>query len=380
VAALLRAGRTEICGTSTLFYHDAASARAWRYRYSSSGRPWIAGNTLAYRKSWWAGHPFPEIQVGEDSRFVWAAPPAAVCDLAAPGLCVSRIHSSNTSPKQTTGDCWQACAVSELESLLGDEWPRFLSIGASRAPAETTPLVSCIMPTFNRRPFLPLALESFSEQDYPTKELIVVDDGTDTVCDVVQGMPDVRYLRLDSRASIGEKRNRACAAAEGAIIAHWDDDDWYAPSRLREQISPLLSAKADLTGLANSYLLELPAGRFWRTRAELHRRMFTGDVHGGTLVYWKRLMSEQLRYPAISLAEDAVFILAALRAQKRLLRLPNDGVFVYVRHGRNAWQFQPGQFLDPAGWEMIPSPLGFSAERLAAYQNAASVPDAARPS
>jgi hypothetical protein len=55
---------------------------------------------------------------------------------------------------------------------------------------------------------------------------------------------------------------------------------WYAPSRLREQISPLLSAKADLTGLANSYLLELPAGRFWSTHPELHRRMFTGDVHG----------------------------------------------------------------------------------------------------
>jgi len=378
--AALRAGSTEICGTSTLFFHDSAAGRAWRYRYSSGGRPWVAGNTLAYRKSWWAGHPFPEIQVGEDARFVWAAPPAAICDLGVPGLCVARIHSGNTSRKQTTGACWQACAVRELESLLGDEWARFLSIGDSQAPAETMPLVSCIMPTFNRRPFLPLALESFRNQDYPTKELIVVDDGTDAVRDIVQGAPGVRYLRLECRTSIGEKRNRACAAAEGAIIAHWDDDDWYAPSRLREQISPLLSAKADLTGLANSYLLELPAGRFWRTRAELHRRMFTGDVHGGTLVYWKRLMSEQLKYPAISLAEDAVFILAALRAQKRLLRLSNDGVFVYVRHGRNAWQFQPGQFLDPAGWEMVPSPLGFSTERLAAYQNAASVPAATRPS
>lgn len=376
----LRAGSTEICGTSTLFYHDAATGRAWRYRYSSSGRSWVAGNTLAYRKSWWAGHPFPEIQVGEDTRFVRAAPPATICDLATPGLCVGRIHSGNTSPKQAIGAFWQACQIRELESLLGDEWARFLSIGSFQPPPGSLPLVSCITPTFNRRPFLPLTLESFCNQDYPTKELIVVDDGTETVRDIVQGVPGVRYLRLESRTSIGEKRNRACAAAEGAIIAHWDDDDWYAPSRLSEQISPLLSSKADLTGLANSYLLELAAARFWRTRAELHRRMFTGDVHGGTLVYWKRLMSEQLRYPAISLAEDAVFILAALRAQKRLLRLPNDGLFVYVRHGRNAWQFQPGQFLDPAGWEIVPSPRGFSAERLTAYQNAAAVLASARSS
>jgi hypothetical protein len=52
------------------------------------------------------------------------------------------------------------------------------------------------------------------------------DDGTDTVRDVFGGVQGVRYLRLERRASIGEKRNRA--AAEGAIIAHRDDDDWYA--------------------------------------------------------------------------------------------------------------------------------------------------------
>ena len=55
---------------------------------------------------------------------------------------------------------------------------------------------------------------------------------TDTVRDVFERVPGVRYLRLERRASIGEKRNRAGAATEGAIIAHWDDDDWYAPSRL----------------------------------------------------------------------------------------------------------------------------------------------------
>jgi hypothetical protein len=177
---------------------------------------------------------------------------------------------------------------------------------------------------------------------------------------------------LPARTSIGEKRNRACAAAQGAIIAHWDDDDWYAPNRLRHQIAPLLSGQADLTGLENSCLLELPAARFWLTRPPLHARMFIGDVHGGTLVYWKQLISEGLRYAAISLAEDAAFIYAALRARKRLVRLSNDGVFVYVRHGRNAWQFEPGKFLDPSGWNVIPPPAGFTADKLSAYQEAAA--------
>jgi glycosyltransferase involved in cell wall biosynthesis len=372
--AALRAGHLKICGTSTLFYYDVATKRAWRYRYSSGGRPWVAGNTLAYRKSWWMQHPFPEIQVGEDSRFVWAAPDGAVCDLAAPELCVSRIHGGNTSRKLTSGSYWQEWLVAELESLLGKEWPLFLSVGDFRPDSRDVPLVSCIMPTFNRRPFLPLALESFSRQDYAAKELIVVDDGNDIVRDLVEKIPGARYLRLPARASIGEKRNLACAAAQGAIIAHWDDDDWYAPSRLRHQIDPLLSGQADLTGLENSCLLELPIGQFWRTRPGLHQRMFMGDVHGGTLVYWKQLIVEGLRYPAISLAEDAAFILAALRARKRLLRLPNDGIFVYVRHGSNAWHFQPWHFLDPAGWEMILSPHEFSTERLSAYRRAATAP------
>ena len=370
--AALGAGRTEICGTSTLFYHDATSGRAWRYRYLNGRHPWVAGNTLAYRKSWWTRHPFPEIQVGEDARFISTAPREAVCDLLAPDLCVARIHSGNTGCKVTSGYYWQECPGSELQALLGEDWPRFLKAELPAMAAPATPMVSCIMPTFNRRAFLRLALESFSQQDYPAKELIVVDDGTDVVQDVFDGMPGVVYVRLPARSSIGEKRNRACAVARGAIIAHWDDDDWYAPYRLRHQIAPLLSGQADLTGLENSCLVDLSTGRFWRTRADLHRRMFMGDVHGGTLVYWKRLVSDGLRYPPLSLAEDAAFILAALRTGKRLLRLANDGVFVYVRHGNNAWRFQPGQFLDPGGWDMIQAPPAFPTERLTAYREAAA--------
>lgn len=368
----LRKGHADICGTSTLFYHDARSARAWRYYYKGSGRVWVAGNTLAYRRSCWTAHPFPEIQVGEDSRFVWAEPRAAVCDLGAPNLCVARIHAGNTSRKVITGACWQPCAVVQIESLLGHEWSAF--VAASGEPTLHTgwPLVSCIMPTFNRRSFVRLALRAFESQDYPERELIVVDDGNAPVGDLVEGVPKARYLRLSARSSIGEKRNRACMEARGAIIAHWDDDDWYAPSRLSRQVAPLLAGEAELTGLEMSFVLELPVGRFWRTNADLHRRMFVGDIHGGTLVYWKRLREEGLRYPPSNIAEDAALIQSAIRRGKRLIRVPNDGLFVYVRHGGNAWRFEAGHFLDPKGWETISSPRGCSPTDIAALQQAAT--------
>jgi glycosyltransferase involved in cell wall biosynthesis len=368
----LREGHADICGTSTLFYHDARSGPAWRYCYKGSGRAWVAGNTLAYRRSCWTVHPFPEIQVGEDSRFVWADPRAKLRDLNDPNLCVARIHANNTSLKVLTGACWQPCAVVQIESLLGHEWSAF--VAASQEPRLGTrlPLVSCIMPTFNRRHFLPLALKAFDSQDYPAKELIVVDDGTQPVGDLVEKVPAARYIRLPARASIGEKRNRACKEARGLIIAHWDDDDWYASARLSRQIAPLLNGEAELTGLENSFVLELSARRFWRTSQSLHRRMFVGDIHGGTLVYWKRLFDEGLRYPPSNIAEDAALIQSATRRGRRLVRVPNDGLFVYVRHGGNAWHFEAGHFLDPEGWELISSPRGFSATDLAALQQAAT--------
>jgi hypothetical protein len=100
--------------------------------------------------------------------------------------------------------------------------------------------------------------------------------------------------------------------------------------------------------------------------------MFEGDVHGGTLVYWKRLRDEGLRYPPSNIAEDAALIQAAVRRGKRLVLVHNDELFVYVRHGGNAWRFEAGHFLDPKGWETISSPHGFSATDIAALQEAAT--------
>ena len=371
--AALQTGRAEICGTSTLYYYDPASSRAWSYNYGNGGRTWVAGNTLAYRKSWWSAHPFQEIQVGEDSRFVWAAPRGSVCDIDAPDLCVARIHPQNTSHKSPHGACWCACQITALQRVLGSEWLVFAALAAPTFAEANLPLISCIMPTYNRRSFIGLSLKAFEAQDYPAKELIIVDDGTDPIGDMVHKVASVRYVRLPTRLSIGAKRNRACAEARGAIIAHWDDDDWYAPNRLRRQSEPLFAGKADLTGLESSFVFELLAGQFWGIHASLHRRMFIGNVHGGTLVFWKRLFVEGLRYPAINIAEDAAFIQAAARRGRRLVRVPNDGLFVYIRHGENAWRFSPGSFLDPRGWQAISPPQTFSATDIAAWRHAAAM-------
>ena len=69
-------------------------------------------------------------------------------------------------------------------------------------PDSSQPLVSCVMPTADRRLFVPLAIRNFQSQDYTNKELVIVDDGADCVADLVPEDPQIRYVRLSgSRAS-----------------------------------------------------------------------------------------------------------------------------------------------------------------------------------
>ncbi len=98
------------------------------------------------------------------------------------------------------------------------------------------PLVSCIMPTYNRRKFIPHAIEYFLRQDYSNKELIIIDDGSDIVEDLVPADTSIRYFKLSKKLTLGAKLNMACTYAKGDVIANWDDDDWYASSRLQYQV------------------------------------------------------------------------------------------------------------------------------------------------
>lgn len=360
--ALVERG-ADVCGTSLLYYYDRSREQAWIYQYSGGPSAWVAGNTLAYRREAWRRNPFPDVQVGEDAQFVWRCVPSAVADLKDPGLCVAAIHAANVSAKDTGGVFWSRERVERIREILAAGTP-------SSPPSSTLPLVSCIMPTYNRRSFIPLALARFREQSYASRELIVIDDGSDPVGDQLRSEPAVRYVRVDRRLSIGAKRNLACAEARGEIVAHWDDDDWYSADRLAQQVAPILRGEAEITGLENRFVLQMPDRKFWTIDRRLHRTMFVGDVHGGTLVFRRSIWTSGVRYPEVNLAEDAMFLQQATSRGKRLLRLDNGGSFVYLRHGANAWQFETGTFLDPSGWSESVPPAGFSPECLEAYTTA----------
>ena len=241
-------------------------------------------------------------------------------------------------------------------------------LAAERAPPpgpsdEGHPLVSCIMPTRDRLDWLLQSIQYFDRQDYPRRELIIIDDGVRNLASCLPHDPRIRYLRPGKRLSIGEKRNRACDAASGSIIAHWDDDDWYGPNRLSVQLAPLLTGTAEITALQDTVFFDLDQWHFWKCSAEIYARLFVHAVHGGTLVFRREVFGAKARYPDRSLAEDAVFLLAALRSGARLEPVGGEGLFAYVRHRRNSWRFVCGKEVNASGWWRCGEPPGLLADR-----------------
>lgn len=249
----------------------------------------------------------------------------------------------------------------------------------SRPVAPRRPLVSCLMPTRDRAELALQSIRLFQAQDYEPRELLVVDDGEDDLAARLPDDPRIRYIRGPRGESIGAKRNRACAEARGAFFAQWDDDDWYAPRRLSAQLGPLVEGRADVTGLRARTFFELEAWRFWTISEGLHRRLFRENLHGGTLAFARRVWDRLAQYPPASLAEDAAFLARARARGARLERIDGEELFIYLRHGRNAWRFACGKFLDPAGWSTVPEPPLPPADRAFYAARSASAPRSAQP-
>jgi glycosyltransferase involved in cell wall biosynthesis len=105
-----------------------------------------------------------------------------------------------------------------------------------------SPLVSVVMPTFNRAQLLERALASALKQTYRKLEIIVVDDASrDDTAAVVRNAGDdrVRYIRHDANKGGSAARNTGIRAALGEYIAFLDDDDEWEPAKTEEQLKVL---------------------------------------------------------------------------------------------------------------------------------------------
>lgn len=117
------------------------------------------------------------------------------------------------------------------------------------------PLVSVVLPTYNRARTLRRAVQSVLRQTMSDLELLVVDDGStdDTAqCLAAIGDPRMRVLTVTKRG-VAAARNVGIAAAQAPFIAFQDSDDEWAALKLEKQL-PLMQKRPDI-GLVYSAVL-----------------------------------------------------------------------------------------------------------------------------
>ncbi len=104
-----------------------------------------------------------------------------------------------------------------------------------------SPLVSIVVPTFNRAKWLPISIGSVIAQSYSNWELIVWDDGSiDDTKDVVYSFNDRRiHYFEDINHGVSYARNHAIEKSKGEFIAFLDSDDQWVPDKLSRQIDVL---------------------------------------------------------------------------------------------------------------------------------------------
>lgn len=104
-------------------------------------------------------------------------------------------------------------------------------------------LVSVVIATYNRASVIARAIESIQAQDYPNKEIIIVNDGSsDDTLGVLAQYPGIVVISNKQNLRLQKSLNIGCRAANGKYIARLDDhDEWTDSSKLSKQIEFLES-------------------------------------------------------------------------------------------------------------------------------------------
>ncbi|MFQ5964650.1 MAG: glycosyltransferase family 2 protein [Candidatus Scalinduaceae bacterium] len=106
------------------------------------------------------------------------------------------------------------------------------------------PLVSVIMPLYNKRPYVKRAIESIRQQTFTDWELIIVDDGsTDGSSDEIpQNDSKIRLFHQKNKGP-GAARNRGIKMGSGDFVTFIDADNYYYPKKLEIEMDLLWKKK-----------------------------------------------------------------------------------------------------------------------------------------
>eukprot|EP00730_Choanoeca_flexa_P017716 TRINITY_DN8565_c0_g1_i1.p1 TRINITY_DN8565_c0_g1~~TRINITY_DN8565_c0_g1_i1.p1 ORF type:complete len:316 (+),score=67.62 TRINITY_DN8565_c0_g1_i1:352-1299(+) len=189
------------------------------------------------------------------------------------------------------------------------------------------------------------AVESFLNQSYPSKALVIINDSP--IYRITDFIRHPCIIELDgslrddnhTRATLGELRNLGLAAVPGgAVYVQWDDDDWRPPSYLSGQYSAMMAANASACILRRQLRLFLH-----RNSSYIYEQMSTTRTPFviGTIMARKTGHNSGVVYPAAGKGEDWVFLQHMMECvdQVHVWNNPPDAYF-RVFHGHNTFDIE----------------------------------------
>lgn len=194
------------------------------------------------------------------------------------------------------------------------------------------PSIGCLCITRNSVFQLERAIQCFYAQDYPNKALLVIyeSDHAERYKTVVSRHKDkVEFIEIPSipKRLLGELRNIAIDSCVEEYICQWDDDDWYASSRLSTQMNVLKANFKPACMLG-----------YWIVYDSLEMRAYLSPFKfwEGSILCKRSILSENFRYGNLARGEDTV-LLKSLLFENMLVPVISPALYIYVFHGGNTW-------------------------------------------
>ncbi len=202
----------------------------------------------------------------------------------------------------------------------------------------TPPLVSIIIPTYNRGHFIPQALASLESQSFKEFEVIVCDDGsTDCTAELVttyarSASYPLRYIWFSHRGA-ARARNIGLRLANGRYIALLDSDDTYHTDKLAAQLE-VMEQHPEAVFCYTGYRLMhtdvcIDPGEFQRDRFKSANYLCCASV----LMRQSAVVTVGGYDPRLSLAEDWD-LLIRLSLTGPVLHIPNPMYEYYLHPGQ----------------------------------------------
>lgn len=150
------------------------------------------------------------------------------------------------------------------------------------------PLVSVILPVFDRAATITRCVDSVRAQTVSDWELVAVDDASfDDTATIIAGYhdPRIRILRHEQNRGAAAARNTAMRDARGEFLAWIDSDDEWLPEKLAQQIALLQRTGADacacdyfMVTAGHEHPVRIPASADWRRTLHAECRLAAGST------------------------------------------------------------------------------------------------------